>query len=137
MQVNSCQSVVLISTLYGDFYEFLDLNNRTATRVFCVKASQREDSGMIHFSQPYQPPPNPPPPPITMPLCAAPTAWTPTSPSPTCEMLLCCLVHPQLEHLALHPSTPLLVLRFTQTTPPFFWPHYTDCFRGQARKRNR
>lgn len=102
--------------------------------VLCQGFPRGGFEGMIHFSQPYQLHPTPL---ITMPLCAAPAAWTPTPPSPTCEMLLCCLVPPQLEHLPLHPSTPQLFLHSTQTTPSFFLPHYADCFRGQARKKNR
>lgn len=50
---------------------------------------------------------------VTMPLCAAPTSLVPSLLQPTCEMLFCCLVPPQLEHLPLDPSTPLLFLHST------------------------
>lgn len=112
--------------------KFLQLKHPYSNRrVLCQGFPRVGFKGMIHFSQPYQLHPTPL---ITMPLCAAPTALTPTPPSPTCEMLLCCLVPPQLEHLPLHPPTPLLFLHSTQTTPPFFQPHYADCFQRTSKK---
>ena len=129
-----------LKDLCGAFLNSPSLNNHTVTGVFCVKASRGED--LREWSISLNLISCIPPPLFPMPLSAGPPAGarappTPTPPSPTCEMLLCCLVPPQLEHLPLHPSTPLLFLHSTQTTPPFFQPHYADCFRGQARKRNR
>lgn len=101
------------------------------TSVLCQGFPRGGFEGMIHFSQPYQLHPTPL---ITMPLCAAPAAWTPTPPSPTCEMLLCCLVPPQLEHLPLHPSTPQLFLHSTQTTPSFFFTTLCRLFQRTSKK---
>lgn len=56
---------------------------------------------------------------------------------PTHPHVRCCSVvlSPHSWSISLStPLPPLLFLHSTNTTPPFFQPHYADCFRGQARK---
>lgn len=97
-------------SLFLGFLDSSSLKNHTLAGVFCVKASQGEDRREWSISPNLisciPPPPPPPTPLVTMPLCAAPTSLVPSLLQPTCEMLFCCLVPPQLEHLPLDP-TPL------------------------------
>lgn len=95
---------------------FLQLKEPCNRSVLCQGFPRGGSEGMIHFSKPYQLHPHPHPHPlVTMPLCAAPTGPVPSLLQPTCEMLFCCLVPPQLEHLPLDP--PLSPLCFSSIQP--------------------
>lgn len=137
----------LVNSLIYSFFFFLgflnssSLKNHTLAGVFCVKASQGEDWREWSISPNLIsciPPPPPPPtthPLVTMPLCAAPTSLVPSLLQPTCEMLFCCLVPPQLEHLPLDPPPhPSAFPPFNLNNASFFQPHYVDCFQRTSKK---
>ena len=102
-----------LKDLCGAFLNSPSLNNHTVTGVFCVKASRGED--LREWSISLNLISCIPPPLITMPLCAAPAALTPTPPHPPLAHMWDAVVLSCSPTAGASPSAPLHPSAF----PPF------------------